>query len=242
MKIFSIKNYVWHFLFIICGLTISINANESVVYSSLSYDLMKSICKSKVEFAEGGMPVCTSCLEVSAFRSTSTESFAFEKVFYDDFTGNGTKEVFVVTAGCESHADNWGGSILFRKIGNRWQRVFYRAGHLGKCKKLQTANGRHEILCLGEYMNQGYGNDRLVHFRVENRGLINIETLYSGENDEGAFDSKNKNTLVEDWYLKDINGDSYLDVIVFVNQSGEKMKKIIYVYKNGIFYKDEVMD
>ena len=86
-------------------------------------------------------------------------------------------------------------------------------------------------------MNQGYGNDKLVHYRVGNKGLIEIETIYKGESDEGAFDSKHKNTLVEDWYLKDINGDNYLDVVVFVNQSGKRMKKIIYIYRDGLFKK-----
>ncbi len=54
------------------------------------------------------------------------------------------------------------GSILFRKTDNCWRKVFYRAGHLGKCRKLRAANGRNEMLCFGEYMNQGYNNDRLV--------------------------------------------------------------------------------
>ncbi len=42
--------------------------------------------------------------------------------------------------------------------------------------------------------------------------------------------------------MKDINSDAYPDVVVFVNQSGKRMKKIIYMYRDGIFYKDEVMD
>jgi len=87
-------------------------------------------------------------------------------------------------------------------------------------------------------MNQGYGNDRLVHYRVGNRGLTKIETLYKGESDEGALDSKHKSTLVEDWYLKDINRDAHPDVVVIVNQSGKRTKKIIYIYRDGLFYKE----
>ncbi len=242
MKIVALKKYLLLLLLMRLGFVTLVDARESEGYTSLSYDLMKRICGSKPELTEGGKPTCTSCSEVSVLKSASTESFALEEVFYGDFTRSGKKEAFAITAGCESHADNWGGSILFRKTGNRWQRVFYRAGHLGKCKKLREANGRNEMLCLGEYMNQGYGNDRLVHYRVGNKGLTKIETLYSGESDEGAFDSRNKNTLVEDWYLKDISRDAYLDVVVFVNQSGKRMKKIIYMYRDGIFYKDEVMD
>jgi len=237
MKIFGLKKYVLFLLLIGLGFFTLANARENGGYGSLSYGLMKHICRSKPELVEGGMPVCTTCSEVNAFRSTSTESFAFEEVFYSDFTGRGMKEVFAITAGCESHVNNWGGSILFRKTDNHWERVFYRAGHIGKCRKLRKINGRNEILCLGEYMNQGYGNDKLVHYRVGNKGLIEIETIYKGESDEGAFDSKHKNTLVEDWYLKDINGDNYLDVVVFVNQSGKRMKKIIYIYRDGLFKK-----
>ncbi|WP_294956612.1 hypothetical protein [Sulfurovum sp.] len=125
--------------------------------------------------------------------------------------------------------------MLFRKNGNRWRKVFYQPGYPGKCRKINTLNGQSELLCLGTYMNQGYGSDSLVHFGLTDHGLSTIETLYSGESDEGVLNSKQKNTFVESWQLNDIDQDGHMDVILFANQSGRGVKKITYLYRNGSF-------
>ena len=76
MKILGLKRYVLFLLSMGLVFFTLANARESGGYDLLSYDLMKCICGSKPELAEGGMPVCTSCSEVSVLRSASTESFS----------------------------------------------------------------------------------------------------------------------------------------------------------------------
>ncbi|WP_296824177.1 hypothetical protein [Sulfurovum sp.] len=232
MSRYYLKKFVWH-VFIVLGIFSFLNAGDNGGYGSVSYTLMQSVCKDKPQLVEGGMPACT-CSRVNMTHFNSSETFAFEALFRGNFTDSDADEIFAVTAGCEPHVNNWGGAMLFRKKGNRWQKIFYAPGYPGKCKKIDVS-GRSELLCHGKYMNQGYGNDRLVLFGVTDNGLKAVKTLYSGESDEAAFDSKHKNTLVKSWKLYDADQDGYYDVVLYANQSGSVTKKITYLYQNGSF-------
>ena len=225
-----------HFLyfFIVLGIFTLLNARESGGYGSISYELMQSICKGKPKLAEGGKPVCE-CSKVRIDHFSSSEQFSLETLLLGDFTNSGVEEVFTVTSGCEAHVNNWGGSVLFRKNGNKWKKVFYDPGYPGKCKMFRSMAGQSELLCLSEYMNQGYITNSLMQYRVTDNGLREIETLYSGESDEGVLNSKQKNTLVESWQLYDIDHDGHRDIVLLANQSGRGLKKTTYLYRNGSF-------
>lgn len=209
---------------------------SGITYGSIAYKLMQTICTEEPRRAEGGMSACA-CTKVRGVRFNAPESLAFETLFRGHFVDGAAEEIVAVTAGCEPHASNWGGALLFRKRGNRWHKVFYQAGYPGACKKIDAATGKSELLCLGEYMNQGYGSDRVIHYGVTDQGLRELETLYSGESDEGAMDPQGKNTLVESWEVKDVDRDGHTDAVLHVHDGEHRVHEVTYLYRRGLFVK-----
>lgn len=232
IKTFDLKKcLLYSIVLIFLGAPSYLNAQKSVEDSSISYALMQSICKDR---GEDGSRKCL-CSKLDDSYKDSSEMFSFEEFFYGSFTDSNAEEMLVITSGCEAHANNWGGSMLLRKTGTAWKKIFYRAGHPGKCKKIHSMNNQSELLCHDEYMNQGYGSDRLVHYRITEDGFEVLNILYHGESDEGALDSTQKNTQIKNWKLDDIDQDGYLDVVININQNGKEIKKITYLYRKGMF-------
>jgi hypothetical protein len=64
------------------------------------------------------------------------------------FVSPSSEDVLVSGSGCESHADDFGGSFLVTKHGLSWHKVRYVAGLIAfVCHKLTGSDGRDRLIC-----------------------------------------------------------------------------------------------
>jgi hypothetical protein len=64
------------------------------------------------------------------------------------FVSPSSEDALVSGSGCESHADDFGGSFLLTKQGLSWHKVRYVAGLIAfDCHKLTGSDGRDRLIC-----------------------------------------------------------------------------------------------
>jgi hypothetical protein len=92
--------------------------------------------------------------------------------------------------GCESHAENFGGTILLTRSFQGWAMKWYKAGvETSQCHKVSIQDGREILVCIGE--TGGQGNVR-TELYVED--LLRPAATLMAE-DESPFFSANDNSL-----------------------------------------------
>ncbi len=91
--------------------------------------------------------------------------FPLEFLVHGAFTRAGTDEAAAVFSGCESHAENWGGTLLAKRDGNAWRAVEYRSGvHPESCKPFRRPDGRDLLVCRWVDGHQSFWHDRLFSY------------------------------------------------------------------------------
>jgi hypothetical protein len=60
-------------------------------------------------------------------------------------------------AGCESHATNFGGSVLLRRSAGSWRRLSFTPGlRSDRCLRFARSDGRDALVCFGHWQGQGF--------------------------------------------------------------------------------------
>jgi hypothetical protein len=86
----------------------------------------------------------------------------FVRVTRGHFLSPQSNDAVLDTSGCEPHSENFGGSILLTRRGNRWVQLWYKAGvETSQCHKAALAHGRDLLVCMGTYGGQGTVNTQL---------------------------------------------------------------------------------
>jgi hypothetical protein len=119
--------------------------------------------------------------EVVVDPSPHDEFYELEAVFDGDFTEPGRPQIAAVFSGCESHADNWGGTLLAERSGSSWVQKSYRSGfHPASCKTFRKPNAQELLLCLWETDHQSS-----VHWLLDTYDFI----LGDGDHPEMGWDN-----------------------------------------------------
>jgi hypothetical protein len=64
------------------------------------------------------------------------------------FTHAGLDELAATFDGCEPHAGNYGGTVLYRNVDGQWQNIAYTSGlHPSRCQPYRRADGRDVLIC-----------------------------------------------------------------------------------------------
>jgi len=64
------------------------------------------------------------------------------------FTKPGVQELAITFDGCEPHAANYGGTLLYRKLNDGWASVGYASGvHPHRCQPYRLREGRDVLIC-----------------------------------------------------------------------------------------------
>jgi hypothetical protein len=136
--------------------------------------LLPALCESGVmakttqHGVDSGCRLCPSVVPGGgAFNSTdpAEASFSLYGVIYGSFTREGSQQAVADFSGCEPHANNFGGSVLFEKSPRGWRVKSYQGGFISsECLKYPMTNGRDLLICRGGYSGQGENDSSLFVF------------------------------------------------------------------------------
>lgn len=138
-------------------------------------EIAASVCAPAVAPGKGGALLvgCRSCPPFTAETGPdgtvrvgeSTERGEFyelEHATFGSFTKPGVDEVAATFKGCESHAENWGGTLFAQRIGHSkvWVARSYRSGfHPEACKPFALPDKRDLLLCTWSTGHQGFESE-----------------------------------------------------------------------------------
>lgn len=129
-------------------------------------EVAASICPAAVVHDAGKLRVgCRSCPPFDASTGPDgkvvvdppqlDEFYELEALFDGSFTAPAKPQAAAVFRGCESHADNFGGTLLVERIGTVWVQKSYRSGfHPASCKTFRKSDALDLLVCLWETDHQ----------------------------------------------------------------------------------------
>jgi len=83
------------------------------------------------------------------------EFYELEALFDGNFTAPGKSQTAAAFRGCESHAENFGGTLLAERSGAVWVQKSYRSGfHPASCKTFRKGDAQDMLVCLWETDHQ----------------------------------------------------------------------------------------
>lgn len=134
--------------------------------------IAKAICPAAIGHDGSAIRVgCRACPPFDDAKPDGTVAidpphlWPIEVVVAGSFSRPGADEVAVVMQGCESHADDDGGTILAERSGTSWKLVSYASGvHPREAKALRTASGRDLLIYLYADAHQTTGTDALFAY------------------------------------------------------------------------------
>lgn len=95
------------------------------------------------------------CPKFTGFGGEDME-WQLARVTRGHFLSPTTDDAVLWMSGCEPHGANWGGTILLTRRSEKWTIVWYKAGvPTAQCHKVQLADRREILVCLGSYGGQG---------------------------------------------------------------------------------------
>jgi tetratricopeptide (TPR) repeat protein len=145
----------------------------------------------------------------------STESMDIKQIIKGNFIHK--DEAIVTLIGCEPHSDDWGGYLLLKRDGRRFEVVKYNTPYLGECQRVKFKR-KDALLCKSEYSNQGYFVDSIFLNYFDKYLKLKSRLIYQGKENGGAVgeDSKEyKNTTIKSWRLIRENGSLYVVLRVY---------------------------
>jgi hypothetical protein len=112
----------------------------------------------------GDLTGCRVCPEGSADSlSAYTGGWELNVATPGHFTSEDSDELLIGIAGCEPHANNFGGSILFARKDGKVRLVKYEPGLItNRCHKFSHADGRGYLVCQEGWTGQGETFDNVV--------------------------------------------------------------------------------
>ncbi len=171
--------------------------------------------------------------------SDMDEKIKIDSVHVGHFSSPSRLEAIVITEGCEPHVSLWGGYVLFKYRNGEWHPTEYKTPRPGtKCATLPARSGKNYLLCEYRDMHQGYVSSGIWLYKLQNRRLKSIQTVYEGGSNEGMDEAGGNlyDNTIKSWRLKDLNGDSLPDLRLYVHD-GRYTKTIDYIYNGRRFHR-----
>ena len=124
----------------------------------LEHMLADAACGKPVTPAQDGLhcPVCPSD-SADGLSSSTSAGWTLDSALLGHFTSAAADEAVLRIAGCEPHADDFGGDFLLRRQGSAWALVRYVSGGMAEaaCQPLAWLAGRTALVCQHGDMHQG---------------------------------------------------------------------------------------
>lgn len=91
--------------------------------------------------------------------------FALQSLVYGSFTKAGADEAAASLDGCESHAENWGGTVLAERKAGAWSMARYDSGlHPDSCVAFRRGDDRDLLICRWVDGHQSYWHDQIFSY------------------------------------------------------------------------------
>jgi hypothetical protein len=145
------------------------------------------------------------------------QSFALRTVIYGSFTAPGVEEAVASFEGCEPHAEEFGGTILLRKLHGSWAMVDYTPALItSACQTYHLRTGRELLLCEGEdhHMAGAYQWISVCDFSREPSSRC--QSVFDVLDTRVACDPSAVWGSIDKVELRDLNGDGMPDLILVI--------------------------
>lgn len=139
-------------------------------------EVAMSVCAASVRHKGGKLQVgCRACPpfqadtgpdgKIAIDPKPDAEFYELEALYSGSFSKAGATEMAAVFSGCESHAENWGGTLLVERRGSVWVATDYRSGfHPLDCHPFRPPDGHDLLVCRWETDHQSYVNWQLASY------------------------------------------------------------------------------
>ncbi len=129
----------------------------------------------------GKVSGCRVCPEGTDFRGQSTgDQWGIYGTTFGHFTSPTEDNLLLSGAGCDSHANNWGGTFLFTfKMGEPRLVRYEKGATTDKCNKLAFPQGGEFLVCRAGWTGQGENDSFLFSYVLNPSGMDTGETLFA---------------------------------------------------------------
>jgi hypothetical protein len=147
---------------------------------------------------DGGINGCTGCPNGTDFQGGEIDSWALYGINEGHFTSPQDDVLILDGAGCDSHAQNWGGSLVFTVTAGQPKLLRYDKGlRTNQCTKLSYANGQDFLVCRSGWGGQGEAYDNVMVSRFDATGKDKTADVLRTEDTTGTCAPNFDSTVIQ---------------------------------------------
>ncbi len=158
------------------------------------------ITRSKTAAAAGagGITGCRVCPEGTDFRNEIQSSWELHAVTTGRFTSTRDDNLILSGTGCDSHANNFGGSFIFTFKDGKAKLIRYDNGLITEqCHKFDSPDQRNFLVCRGGWSGQGLNSRNVFTASFAANGEETVDYLISTDDTTGTCD-EDQSTIVQE--------------------------------------------
>jgi hypothetical protein len=134
----------------------------------------------------GGVNGCVGCPDGTDFAGDGTDTWGLYGVTEGHFTSLQADNLILSGSGCDSHAQNWGGSFVFTVQSGQPKLMKYDKGLItSQCAKLSFATGQDFLVCRSGWSGQGEAYDNVMVSKFDATGKDSTQDLLRTDDQTG---------------------------------------------------------
>lgn len=212
------------------------NANSSIPSINEATTYIKNICGTNIN-QEKGIVFCKKCPSFTGSPDGGFlfYGFALQSIIHGSFSKIGIHEALLDFNGCEPHSTHFGGTVLLRRINQKWSFIRYEAGwRSDSCLKFAENSGRDSLVC--ENFDGGHGRQNIWIESIKFNSASSIRTniLIVSSNLDSCHTPYHK-VEIKDFRLQNTNKRGFPNLIVKLyeakgldNKSANNCEKTIF--------------
>lgn len=149
----------------------------------------------------GGVEGCRTCPEGTSLRGSEWEIYAQTP---GHFTSAQVDNLILDGTGCDSHADNFGGSFVFSIELGKARLMHYNPGLItDQCHKFAYSDGRNYLICRGGWSGQGEADPYVFMASFDTKGVGSSFNLIALRDTTGTC-GDDSSQIVRESEIKDV--------------------------------------